>query len=96
MQDESGRPFMHGIGYDITERKRIEEDMRLTRDNEQRANRAKSEGDGTLLCDIWRWTSAAAAAIASRPRPDLTMRISSSSVVSEVRRRARFRRSGGN
>src|ERR1700720_305100 len=43
MQDESGRPFMHGIGYDVTERKRIEEDMRVARDNEQRANRAKSE-----------------------------------------------------
>src|ERR1700761_3446532 len=43
MQDESGYPFMHGIGYDITELKRIEADMRLAHDNEQRANRAKSE-----------------------------------------------------
>jgi PAS domain S-box-containing protein len=43
MHDESGRPFMHGIGYDISELKHIEEDMRLARDNEQRANRAKSE-----------------------------------------------------
>lgn len=43
MHDESGRPFMHGIGYDITELKRIGEDMRIARDNEQRANRAKSE-----------------------------------------------------
>jgi signal transduction histidine kinase len=43
MHDESGRPFLHGIGYDITELKRIGEDMRIARDNEQRANRAKSE-----------------------------------------------------
>ena len=43
IQDESGYPFMHGIGYDITELKRIEADMRLAHDNEQRANRAKSE-----------------------------------------------------
>jgi PAS domain S-box-containing protein len=43
MCDESGQPFMHGIGYDITELKRIEEDLRQARDKERRANRAKSE-----------------------------------------------------
>jgi PAS domain S-box-containing protein len=43
MCDESGRPFMHGIGYDITELKRVEEDLRQARDKEQRANRAKSD-----------------------------------------------------
>jgi PAS domain S-box-containing protein len=43
MYDESGRPFMHGIGYDVTELKYAEEDMRRARDKEQRANRAKSE-----------------------------------------------------
>jgi PAS domain S-box-containing protein len=43
MYDESGRPFMHGIGYDVTELKYAEEDMRRARDQEQRANRAKSE-----------------------------------------------------
>ena len=43
MCDESGRPFMHGIGYDITELKRIEEDLRRARDKEQLANRAKSD-----------------------------------------------------
>jgi PAS domain S-box-containing protein len=43
MYDESGRPFMHGIGYDITDLKNTEEDMRQARDKEQRANRAKSE-----------------------------------------------------
>ena len=32
LYDESGLPFMHGIGYDITERKRIEEDLRLAHD----------------------------------------------------------------
>ena len=43
LRDESGRPFMHGIGYDITELKCILEDLRQARDKEQRANRAKSE-----------------------------------------------------
>jgi len=43
MYDESGHPFMHGIGYDITELKDTEEAMRQARDEEQRANRAKSE-----------------------------------------------------
>jgi PAS domain S-box-containing protein len=43
LYDESGRPFMHGIGYDITELKHIEEDLRQSRDKEQHANRAKSE-----------------------------------------------------
>jgi len=43
LYDESGRPFMHGMGYDITELKHTEEDLRQSRDKEQRANRAKSE-----------------------------------------------------
>jgi PAS domain S-box-containing protein len=44
LRDESGRPsFMHGIGYDITELKRIEEKLRQAHDEAQRANRAKSE-----------------------------------------------------
>ena len=43
LYDESGRPFMHGMGYDITELKNTEEDLRQSRDKEQRANRAKSE-----------------------------------------------------
>jgi len=43
LRDESGRPFMHGIGYDITELKCIAEDLRQARDKEQLANRAKSE-----------------------------------------------------
>ncbi|MBV8900755.1 MAG: PAS domain-containing protein [Verrucomicrobia bacterium] len=44
LRDESGRPsFMHGIGYDITELKRIEEKLRQARDEAERANRAKSE-----------------------------------------------------
>jgi PAS domain S-box-containing protein len=43
LYDESGRPFMHGMGYDITELKHTEEDLRESRDKEQRANRAKSE-----------------------------------------------------
>ena len=34
---------MHGMGYDITELKHTEEDLRQSRDKEQRANRAKSE-----------------------------------------------------
>ena len=43
LYDESGQPFMHGMGYDITELKHTEEDLRQSRDKEQRANRAKSE-----------------------------------------------------
>jgi PAS domain S-box-containing protein len=43
LYDESGRPFMHGMGYDITELKNTEEDLRQSRDKEQRANRAKTE-----------------------------------------------------
>ena len=43
LYDESGRQFMHGMGYDITELKHTEEDLRQSRDKEQRANRAKSE-----------------------------------------------------
>ena len=44
LRDESGRPsFMHGIGYDITGLKRIEEELRQARDEAERANRAKSE-----------------------------------------------------
>jgi PAS domain S-box-containing protein len=43
LYDESGRPFMHGMGYDITELKNTEEDLRQSRDKEQRANHAKSE-----------------------------------------------------
>src|SRR3984957_10570965 len=43
LYDESGRPFMHGMGYDITELKHTEEDLRQSRDKEQRANRVKSE-----------------------------------------------------
>ena len=43
LYDKSGRPFMHGMGYDITELKNTEEDLRQSRDKEQRANRAKSE-----------------------------------------------------
>jgi PAS domain S-box-containing protein len=41
--DESGRPFMHGIGYDITELKLIEDGLRQSQEKEQRANRARSE-----------------------------------------------------
>lgn len=41
--DECGHPFMHGMGYDITELKDAEEDLRQSHDKEQRANRAKSE-----------------------------------------------------
>jgi PAS domain S-box-containing protein len=43
LYDESGRPFLHGMGYDITELKNTEEDLRQSRDKEQRANQAKSE-----------------------------------------------------
>jgi signal transduction histidine kinase len=43
LYDESGRPFMHGMGYDITELKHTQEDLRQSHDKEQRANRAKSE-----------------------------------------------------
>jgi signal transduction histidine kinase len=43
LYDEFGRPFMHGMGYDITELKNTEEDLRQSRDKEQRANHAKSE-----------------------------------------------------
>ena len=43
LYDESGRPFMHGIGYDITELKHIEDGLRQSREKEQRANPAKSE-----------------------------------------------------
>jgi PAS domain S-box-containing protein len=43
LYDESGRPFMHGMGYDITELKHTEEDLRQSRDKERRANQAKGE-----------------------------------------------------
>jgi PAS domain S-box-containing protein len=49
LYDESGRPFMHGMGYDITELKHTEEDLRESRDKEQRANRAKSEFQDALF-----------------------------------------------
>ncbi|MBV8378117.1 MAG: PAS domain-containing sensor histidine kinase [Verrucomicrobia bacterium] len=41
--DETGLPFMHGIGYDITELKLIEDGLRESREEAQRASRAKSE-----------------------------------------------------
>ena len=43
LYDDSGRPFMHGMGYDITELKLIEDGLRESHEKEQRANRAKSE-----------------------------------------------------
>lgn len=43
INDEAGHPFIHGIGYDITALKQIEEDLLHSRDQERRANRAKSE-----------------------------------------------------
>jgi PAS domain S-box-containing protein len=41
--DESSQPFIHGIGYDVTELKTIEESLRQVRDTDQRGDRAKSE-----------------------------------------------------
>ena len=43
LHPDDRRQFMHGMGYDITELKHTEEDLRQSRDKEQRANRAKSE-----------------------------------------------------
>jgi hypothetical protein len=34
LYDESGQPFMHEMGYDITELKHTEEDLRQSRDKE--------------------------------------------------------------
>ncbi|MBV9489578.1 MAG: PAS domain-containing sensor histidine kinase, partial [Verrucomicrobia bacterium] len=44
VRDETGQlAFIHGIGYDITALKRIEEELRRARDEAERASHAKSE-----------------------------------------------------
>ena len=44
VRDGFGRPsFIQGIGYDITEMKRIEEELRRARDEAEHANRAQSQ-----------------------------------------------------